>query len=193
MSRHMLSCVPKTTHSLFHLAVLCESLRCGAYDTFWSCIKVWIWILLIVWLGLRHCRDSSGEVAGGRSCCLNEGCWDLLVHVIKGYLRRSRGHAILARMWTGLTLGNVSVWGKRSKDSDVFAAGYHIAFRPCTISNMVPPSLLSLAEGSKREHQCNQHHELITYVQLPCNLLRMCFAVCTWGCPVLLSVTILLM
>ena len=30
----MLSYMPKITRTLFHLAVLCDSLRCGAYGTF---------------------------------------------------------------------------------------------------------------------------------------------------------------
>ena len=34
MSRHMLSYMPKFTRILFHLVVLCDSLRCGAYGTF---------------------------------------------------------------------------------------------------------------------------------------------------------------
>jgi len=35
MSRHMLvSYMPKFTRILFHLAVLCDSLRCGAYGTY---------------------------------------------------------------------------------------------------------------------------------------------------------------
>ena len=34
LSRHVLSYMPKTTCILFHLAVLCDSLRCGAYCTF---------------------------------------------------------------------------------------------------------------------------------------------------------------
>ena len=34
MSRHMLSYMPKIIHVLLHLAVLCDSLRCGAYGTF---------------------------------------------------------------------------------------------------------------------------------------------------------------
>ena len=34
MSRHMLSYMPKTTCNKFHLAVLCDSLRCGAYGIF---------------------------------------------------------------------------------------------------------------------------------------------------------------
>ena len=34
MSRHMLSYMPKFTRILFHLAVLCGSLRCGAYGTY---------------------------------------------------------------------------------------------------------------------------------------------------------------
>ena len=44
MSRHMLSYMPKITRILCHLAVLCDSLRCGAYGTFcygisWNVIR----------------------------------------------------------------------------------------------------------------------------------------------------------
>ena len=34
VSRHMLSYMPMITRTLFHLAVLCDSLRCGAYGAF---------------------------------------------------------------------------------------------------------------------------------------------------------------
>ena len=34
VSRHMLSYMPKTTRILFHLAVICDSLKCGAYGSF---------------------------------------------------------------------------------------------------------------------------------------------------------------
>ena len=34
MSRHMLSYMSKFTRILFHLVVLCDSLRCGAYGTY---------------------------------------------------------------------------------------------------------------------------------------------------------------
>ena len=34
MSRHMLSYMSKFTRILFHLAALCDSLRCGAYGTY---------------------------------------------------------------------------------------------------------------------------------------------------------------
>ena len=34
ISRHMLSYMPTFTPILFHLAVLCDSLRCGAYGTY---------------------------------------------------------------------------------------------------------------------------------------------------------------
>ena len=34
MSRRMLSYMPKFTRDLFQLAVLCDSLRCGAYGTY---------------------------------------------------------------------------------------------------------------------------------------------------------------
>ena len=34
MSRHMLPYMSKFTRILFHLVVLCDSLRCGAYGTY---------------------------------------------------------------------------------------------------------------------------------------------------------------
>ena len=34
MFRHILSYMSKFTRILFHLAVLCDSLRCGAYGTY---------------------------------------------------------------------------------------------------------------------------------------------------------------
>ena len=34
MSRHMLSYMSKISRTLFHLAVLCDSLRCGVCGTF---------------------------------------------------------------------------------------------------------------------------------------------------------------
>ena len=49
MSRHMLSCMSKTTRILFHLAVLCDSLRCGAY----------LWHFLL-W-HIRKCNNNKEE------------------------------------------------------------------------------------------------------------------------------------
>ena len=54
MFRHMLSCMSKTTRILSHLAVLCDSLRCGVYGNFllWHIMKfntVGEWVVLM-WL-----------------------------------------------------------------------------------------------------------------------------------------------
>ena len=46
------SCMQKTTRILFHLAVLCDSLRCGAYGTLCYGIS---WSVII-----EGVRDASG-------------------------------------------------------------------------------------------------------------------------------------
>ena len=48
MSRHMLSYMSKFTRILFHLVVLCDSLRCGAYGTYCYGISCNVIIILVI-------------------------------------------------------------------------------------------------------------------------------------------------